>query len=283
MRSSIGDRLLQLPSARYGHIRMSEELSGQVAIVTGGASGIGAASAALLAQAGASVIVADLQAAKDGPGRFVQHDVTSEESWQALLADVLKREGRLDVMVNNAGIAGGAGSVESTDVATWQRVHAVNSEGVFLGCKYAIQGMKRTGPAKPASKGSIVNLSSVAGLQAGAGAIAYTASKGAVRLLTKSVALYCAEQKYGIRCNSVHPGGVDTPIFDGLWQMVGREPGKAFLDARHPIGHMAEPREIGEVILWLASDRSSFVTGAEIAADGGITTGLMRRQSFASS
>ena len=94
------------------------------------------------------------------------------------------------------------------------------------------------------------------------------------------MALYCAEQKYDIRCNSVHPGGVDTPIFDLLWQMVGREQGKAFLDARHPIGRMAEPRELGEVVLWLASDRSSFVTGAEIAADGGITTGLMRRQPF---
>jgi 3(or 17)beta-hydroxysteroid dehydrogenase len=259
---------------------MSGELSGQVAIVTGGASGIGAASAVLLAEAGARVIVADLKEAKNGVGRFVQHDVTVEESWQALLADVLKRESRLDIMVNNAGISGGAGSVESTDVATWQRVQAVNSEGVFLGCKYAIQGMKRTGPAKAKSKGSIVNLSSVAGLQAGAGAIAYTASKGAVRLLSKSVALYCAEQKYDIRCNSVHPGGVDTPIFDPLWQMVGRDQGKAFLGTRHPIGRMAEPREMGEVVLWLASDRSGFVTGAEIAADGGITTGLMRRQPF---
>jgi len=169
----------------------------------------------------------------------------------------------------------------SADRKTWSYcVQAINSEGVFLGCKYAIQGMKRTGPAKPRSKGSIVNLSSVAGLQAGAGAIAYTASKGAVRLLSKSVALYCAEQKYDIRCNSVHPGGVDTPIFDPLWQMVGREQGKAFLGTRHPIGRMAEPRELGEVVLWLASDRSSFVTGAEIAADGGITTGLMRRQPF---
>jgi 3(or 17)beta-hydroxysteroid dehydrogenase len=259
---------------------MSGELSGQVAIVTGGASGIGAASAVLLAEAGARVIVADLKEAKNGVGRFVQHDVTVEESWQALLADVLKRESRLDIMVNNAGISGGAGSVESTDVATWQRVQAVNSEGVFLGCKYAIQGMRRTGPAKAKSKGSIVNLSSVAGLQAGAGAIAYTASKGAVRLLSKSVALYCAEQKYDIRCNSVHPGGVDTPIFDPLWQMVGRDQGKAFLGTRHPIGRMAEPREMGEVVLWLASDRSGFVTGAEIAADGGITTGLMRRQPF---
>ncbi len=270
-------------AARYGHVRMSGELSGQVAIVTGGASGIGAASAALLAEAGAAVIVADLHAGKDNVDRFVRHDVTSEESWQALLADVLDREGRLDIVVNNAGITGGVGSVESTDVETWQRVQAVNAEGVFLGCKYAIQGMKRTGPDKPKSKGSIVNISSVAGLQAGAGSIAYTASKGAVRLLSKSVALYCAEQKYDIRCNSVHPGGVDTPIFDMLWQFMGRDQGKALIDKRHPIGRMAEPCEIGEVVLWLASDRSSFVTGAEIAADGGITTGLMRRQPFAAS
>jgi len=261
---------------------MSGELSGQVAIVTGGTSGIGAASVALLAAAGARVVAADLHDSDrvDPKGRFVRHDVTSEESWQALLADVLAAEGRLDIMVNNAGIGGGAGTAENTDVETWQKVQAVNSEGVFLGCKYAIQGMKRIGPDKPAPGGAIVNISSVAGLQAGAGPIAYTASKGAVRLLTKSVALYCAERKYGIRCNSVHPGGVDTPIFDPLWQMVGREQGKAFLDARHPIGRMAEPAEIAEVVLWLASDRSSFVTGAEIAADGGLTAGLMRRQAL---
>ena len=143
---------------------MSGELSGQVAIVTGGASGIGAASAALLAGQGARVIVADLQDAKDGAGRFVQHDVTSEESWKALLADVLGSEGRLDIMVNNAGISGGFGNVETTTVENWQHVQAINSEGVFLGCKYAIQGMKKTGPDKPASKGSIVNISSIAGL-----------------------------------------------------------------------------------------------------------------------
>ncbi|MFZ5781801.1 MAG: SDR family oxidoreductase [Pseudomonadota bacterium] len=264
---------------------MSGELSGQVAIVTGGASGIGAATAALLAAAGARVIAADLQdgSREDPAGRFVRHDVTSEESWQALLTDVLADEGRLDIMVNNAGIGGGAGSVESTDVESWRRVQAVNSEGVFLGCKYAIRGMKQTGADKPAAGGTIVNISSVAGLQAGAGSIAYTASKGAVRLLTKSVALYCAERKYGIRCNSVHPGGVDTPIFDPLWQMVGREAGKALLDARHPIGRMATPAEIAEVVLWLASERSSFVTGAEIAADGGLTAGLMRRQPLVAS
>jgi 3(or 17)beta-hydroxysteroid dehydrogenase len=261
-------------------VDMSTELSGRVAIVTGGASGIGAASAVLLEEAGATVIVADLQEAADGPGRFVAHDVTSEDSWKALLADVLKREGRLDIMVNNAGISGGPGNIETTTVENWQRVQAIDSEGVFLGSKYAIEGMKKTGPGKSAIKGSIVNVSSIAGLIGGAGPTAYTAAKGAVRLLSQSVALYCAEQKYDIRCNSVHPGGVDTPIFDGLWQMVGREQGKAFLGGRHPIGRMAEPSELGEVVLWLACDRSSFVTGAEIAADGGITTGLMRRQPF---
>ncbi len=256
------------------------ELSGQVAIVTGGSSGIGAATARLLEEAGATVIVADLGAAQKRAGRFVQHDVTSEESWKALLADVLKRERRLDIMVNNAGVGGGAGTVETTTVEAWQKVQAVNSEGVFLGCQYAIQGMKQTGPDKEAARGSIVNISSVAGLQSGAGSIAYTASKGAVRLLSKSVALYCAEKKYAIRCNSVHPGGVDTPIFDPLWQMVGREQGKALLDAGHPIGRMARPEELGEVVLWLASDRSSFVTGAEIVADGAVTSGLRRRTFF---
>ncbi|MDP1908883.1 MAG: SDR family oxidoreductase [Hyphomicrobium sp.] len=256
---------------------MSGELSGRVAIVTGGASGIGAASAALLAAAGATVIVADLQAAADGPGRFVAHDVTSEESWRALLADVLKRDGRLDIMVNNAGISGGSGNIETTTVEAWQRVQAINSEGVFLGSKYAIEGMKKTGPAKPASKGSIVNISSIAGLIGSAGPTAYTASKGAVRLLSKSVAMYCAEQKYDIRCNSVHPGGVDTAIFNPLWQAVGHEQGKAFIGSRHPIGRMSEASELGEVVLFLASDRSSFVTGAEFVADGGVTSGLQRR------
>jgi 3(or 17)beta-hydroxysteroid dehydrogenase len=260
---------------------MSGELSGWVAIVTGGASGIGAASAALLEGQGARVIVADLQDAKDGTGRFVAHDVASEESWRSLLADVLGNEGRLDIMVNNAGISGGTGNPETTTVENWQHVQAINSEGVFLGCKYAIQGMKTTGPDKPASRGSIVNISSVAGLIGSAGPTAYTASKGAVRLLSKSVALYCAEQKYDIRCNSVHPGGVDTPIFNPLWQMVGHEQGKAFIGSRHPIGRMAEPADLGEVVLWLASDRSSFVTGTEIVADGGLTSGLMRRTLFA--
>jgi 3(or 17)beta-hydroxysteroid dehydrogenase len=151
---------------------------------------------------------------------------------------------------------------------------------VFLGCKYAIEGMKKTGPGKSASKGSIVNISSVAALIGSAGPSAYTASKGAVRLLSKSVAAYCAEKKYGIRCNSVHPGGVDTPIFNPLWQKVGHEQGKAFLGMGHPIGRMAEPQDLGELVLWLASDRSAFVTGAEFVSDGGLTMGLSKRRLF---
>jgi 3(or 17)beta-hydroxysteroid dehydrogenase len=260
---------------------MSGELSGRVAIVTGGASGIGAAAARLLADAGATVIVADLQEAKAGAGRFVAHDVASEDSWKVLLADVLGHEGRLDIMVNNAGISGGSGNPETTTVENWQKVQTVDSEGVFLGSKYAIEGMKKTGPGKPAIKGSIVNISSIAGLIGSAGPTAYTAAKGAVRLLSKSVALYCAEQKYDIRCNSVHPGGVDTAIFNPLWQMVGHKQGKASIGARHPIGRMSEASELGEVVLFLASDRSSFVTGAEIVADGAITSGLMRRSLLA--
>jgi 3(or 17)beta-hydroxysteroid dehydrogenase len=257
------------------------ELSGQVAIVTGGASGIGAAAVALLAAAGARVVTADIQpAAEAAPGRFVTHDVTSEESWQSLLADVLQREGRLDILVNNAGISGGWGTIESTTVEQWRRTEAVDSEGVFLGCKYAIEGMKKTGPNKPASKGSIVNISSVAALVGSAGPTAYCAAKGAVRLLSKSVALYCAEQNYDIRCNSVHPGGVDTPIFNPLWQTMGHEQGRAMLGAHHPIGRMANPEDLGELILWLASDRSAFVTGSEFVSDGGLTSGLVRRNLF---
>jgi len=257
------------------------ELSGQVAIVTGGASGIGAATVALLAEAGATVVTADIQpAAEQAPGRFVEHDVSSEESWTALLADVLKSDGRLDILVNNAGIVGGFSNIETTTVEQWRKVEQVNSEGVFLGCKYALDGMKRTGPGKPESKGSIVNISSVAALLGSGGPTAYSASKGAVRLLSKSVALYCAEQKLGIRCNSVHPGGVDTPIFNPLWQAMGHEQGKALVGSHHPIGRMAEPNELGELILWLASDRSAFVTGAEFVADGAYTTGLRRRTGF---
>ncbi|HJQ55553.1 MAG TPA: glucose 1-dehydrogenase [Vineibacter sp.] len=267
----------------------SSDLDGRIAIVTGGASGIGAATARVLAGAGATVVVGDVQddlgarvASEIGArASFRTLDVTIEASWQALVDDTLVRFGRLDILVNNAGITGGYGTVEDTTVEVWERVHAVNLDGVFLGCKFAIAAMRQTRPGKPAAMGAIVNVSSIAGLVGGAGPCAYTASKGAVRLLTKAVALHCAEQGYDIRCNSVHPGGIDTPIFNPLWQLVGRDWGKAMIDSRHPVGHMGEPEDIAEAVLYLASDRSKFVTGAELVADGGITSGIHRKSLLA--
>ena len=246
---------------------MSGELSGQVAIVTGGASGIGAASAALLEGQGAHVIVADIQNSKDGPGRFVSHDVASEESWKSLLADVLGSEGRLDIMVNNAGVSGSFENAETTTVESWQRVQAINSEGVFLGCKYAIQGMKTTGPDKPASRGSIVNISSVAGLIGSAGPTAYTASKGAVRQFTKTVAIDCARKGYKVRCNSVHPGVILTPMGEGI---LSSETARERTRKSIPIGDFGAPEDIAYGILYLISDESRFVTGAELVIDGGM-------------
>ena len=261
---------------------ISNELAGQVAIVTGGASGIGAACARLLAAHSTAVVIGDVQddlgakVAGEIGGSFRALDVASEPSWIALADDTLARFGRLDILVNNAGIAG-SGTIEDTTTEMWDRVHAINLDGVFLGCKYGIAAMKRTGPGKPASKGAIVNISSIAGIVGGAGPCAYTASKGAVRLLTKSVAQHCAEKRYDIRCNSVHPGGIDTPIFNPLWQVVGREAGKAMIDAIHPVGHMGAPDDIAQAVLYLASDRARFVTGTELIADGGITAGIQRR------
>lgn len=261
------------------------DLDNLVAIVTGGASGIGAATCRLLAREGAAVVVADVQAdlgakvAADigGMAVFQRLDVASEADWRRVSDDTLGRFGRLDILVNNAGISGGQGTIETTTVENWEHVHAINLDGVFLGCKYGIGAMRRTGPAKSASKGAIVNISSIAGLVGAAGPCAYTASKGAVRLLTKSVAQQCAEKGYAIRCNSIHPGGIDTPIFNPLWQMMGHEQGKAFIGSRHPVGHMGEPEDIAEAVLYLASDRSRFVTGSELVADGGITSGIQRR------
>jgi 3(or 17)beta-hydroxysteroid dehydrogenase len=267
----------------------TDELAGRVALVTGGASGIGAACARLLAGVGATVVIGDVQddlgtrvAGEIGEdASFHRLDVTSEASWTTIFDDILARFGRLDILVNNAGISAGRGSVEDTTVETWEHTHAVNLDGVFLGCRHGIAAMKRTGPGKPDTGGAIVNISSLAGLVGGASSIAYTASKGAVRLLTKSVAQHCAAKGYGIRCNSVHPGGIDTPIFDPLWQRVGRDAGKAMVGAQHPLGHMGRPEDIAEAVLYLASDRSRFVTGSELVADGGISSGIQRRTRLA--
>ena len=253
-------------------------LEGKVALVTGGASGIGKRSALRMVEEGAKVVITDIQAAAGaaaaeeigGDTLFLEHDVTHEAGWQAVIEVALTRHGRLDVLVNSAGI-GTMGNVEETSLEEWKRVQAVNSDGVFLGCKYGVAAIKQTSRT-PGSGGSIVNISSVSGLIGGHNLAAYNASKGAVRLLTKSVALHCARQGYNIRCNSVHPTFIDTPMVKAMYESAA-DPAKtkAKLERQIPLGHLGEPDDIAWGIVYLASDESRFMTGAEFVVDGGIT------------
>jgi NAD(P)-dependent dehydrogenase (short-subunit alcohol dehydrogenase family) len=200
-----------------------DRLDGKVALITGGASGIGRRSAERMVEEGARVVITDIDAeagaaaaAEIGSALFLEHDVTHEAGWQAVIEVTLTRHRRLDVLVNSAGVAT-MGNVEELSYEVWRHVNAVNSDGVFLGCKYGVAAIKQTSRA-PGAGGSIVNLSSVSGLVGGHNMAAYNASKGAVRLLTKSVALHCARQGYNIRCNSVHPTFIDTPMVRALYE-----------------------------------------------------------------
>jgi NAD(P)-dependent dehydrogenase (short-subunit alcohol dehydrogenase family) len=254
-------------------------IQGKAALVTGAASGIGRATAILFAREGARVLLTDLDPAgaavvasiRNGGGEahFVRHDVTDEVSWLEAIGGVLEAFGRLDILVNNAGIAFAKALGEMT-LAEWRRVMAVNLDGVFLGTREAVRIMRRTGG------GAIVNMSSASGLVGSPLASAYCASKGAVRLFTKAVALEVAGD--GIRVNSIHPGGVRTPIWakadfwPGLVAKSGSEDA-AFeaLAGGAPLGRLADPEEIAEAILYLASDASKFMTGSELVIDGGYT------------
>jgi NAD(P)-dependent dehydrogenase (short-subunit alcohol dehydrogenase family) len=251
---------------------MSGRLAGKVAVITGGASGIGAACARRFAGEGAKVVITDLQADKGGAvaaeigGHFMTHEVSDEAQWRSVIADTLSLRGRLDVLVNNAGIIGG-GSIEDCELDNWNRVMAVNVTGTMLGCKHAIPAMKAN-PGGPA--GSIINISSMAGYVGLPGAVAYTASKGAVRLLTKSVAVHCARSYKTIRCNSLHPGAIDTPLNQAAFDASGDPAAmRALFATLQPVGRMATPDEMAACALFLASDDASFVTGSELLADGG--------------
>ena len=248
----------------------------KVALITGGASGLGAAAARLLIAEGASVVISD----RDGQGglsvvetlgdqaSFQQLDVTSEQDWQRNTDTIMQQYGQLDVVVNSAGIAI-FNDIEATSLEEWRRVHAVNLDGVFLGCKYAVQAMKQD---KLSPGGSIINISSVSGLIGGHNLAAYNSSKGGVRLLTKSVALHCARQGYNIRCNSVHPTFIDTPM---LQQVINASPDPEkvtnALRRQVPLGRIGQADDVANMIVYLASDESSFVTGAEMIIDGGMT------------
>lgn len=255
-----------------------DRLKGKVALVTGGASGIGRRSAERMAGEGARVAITDVNAEGGraaaaeigGDVVFLEHDVTDEAAWRRATARTLERFGRLDVVVNSAGV-GTMGTVEETSLEDWRRVMAVNADGVFLGCKYGVEAIKRTSREAGAG-GSIINLSSVSGIIGGHNLAAYNASKGAVRLLTKSVALHCARKGYNIRCNSVHPTFIDTPM---VRAMIDRAPDpgvvEAKLERQVPLGRLGEPDDIAWGVVYLASNESKYMTGAEFVVDGGIT------------
>jgi NAD(P)-dependent dehydrogenase (short-subunit alcohol dehydrogenase family) len=252
-------------------------LDGKVGIITGAASGIGAATAHTLAREGARLVLTDLddnagQALAEATGGvFLHHDVTDEDGWPAVIA-AAEQFGRLDIMVANAGIAV-MGSAVDMSLKDWRRQMAINVDGVFLSVKHCIPAMRRAGHG-----GSIVMLSSVAGLRGSAGLAGYSATKGAVRLFAKSMALECAQAGDAIRVNSVHPGIIATPIWTkmppGGNQAIDPQ---AVAAASVPLGKAGEAEEIANGILFLASDLSSHMTGSELVIDGGLTAGRITR------
>ncbi len=253
-------------------------LEGKVAIVTGGAEGIGRATAELFAAEGARLVVADINqtlgervaaaiAGRGGEGFFFKLDVTSEEEWRALMAATIERYDKLNVLVNNAGVSAIA-DIESTTMDIWNRIMAVNATGVFLGTKSAIMTMKTNN--EPCS---IINRSSIDGQVAEPELFAYCASKGAVTILTKSAALSCAARGYNIRVNSVHPAYVWTSMTEKEAAGYGVTPEQywARMKPFHPLGRFGEPIDVAYLDLFLASDESRWITGAEFTIDGGAT------------
>ena len=252
-------------------------VSGKMALVTGGAQGLGEAISHMLAREGAKVAISDINSdgAKataasinaeygDGTAFGYAHDVASEAEWQSVLDQAHKDLGGLNVLVNNAGI-GSMATVEDETYETFRKVQAVDVDSIFLGCKYAIPLMRDHG------LGSIVNISSIAGIVASYNYVSYNTAKAAVRHMSKSIALHCARSGGKIRCNSVHPTFINTPILDGVKQLFGEEEGLAKLARQVPLGRVGEPDDIAYAVLYLASDESKFVTGAELKVDGGIS------------
>lgn len=256
-------------------------LKNKIALITGSASGIGEACARLFAAEGAVVILSDIAdergqqlAAEIGSSAiYMNLDVKHESAWMKTACRIQDKFGKLDILVNNAGITGFDGHLgpqdpEHATLESWQHIHGVNLDSVFLGCKYAIPLMKKEG-------GSIINMSSRSGLVGIPGAAAYASSKAAIRNHTKSVALYCAQQDYHIRCNSLHPAAILTPMWDHMLGKNDSERQKAIAQIAKdiPLKSMGHPNDVAYAALYLASDESKYVTGTELTIDGGILAG----------
>ena len=244
-------------------------VAGKVALITGGGSGLGKADCLLLAAEGASVVVSDINlaaaqavAAEIGSRAIaVAHDVASEASWKDTIAATEAKFGRLDILVNNAGVVVLA-DPEETTLEQFRKANSVMSEGVFLGCKYAMPLMARSGG------GSIINMSSTASHLGYPIFFAYTAAKGAVRAMTKSIAIHCQAKGYGIRCNSIHPAAIETPMIQFAEGRSGNE--HAIPEGVLPAGAVGAPKDVAALVLYLASDESRFVNGAEIMIDNAL-------------
>jgi 3(or 17)beta-hydroxysteroid dehydrogenase len=251
----------------------------KIAFITGGARGIGAETARLFAKEGAFVIVSDIldnegeSIAKSIRGDYAHLNVASHQEWQDLAKKLKDKHGKIDIVFNNAGITGlnenlGPQDPEHTSLEAWHHIHQVNLDGIFLGCKFAINLMKEHG-------GSIINMSSRSGIVGIPGAAAYASSKAAVRNHTKTVALYCADQGYRIRCNSIHPGAILTPMWDPMLGADEKTRLQMIKDVASgvPLGSMGEPIDVAYAALYLASDEAKYITGIELTVDGGILAG----------
>lgn len=251
---------------------MAGRVDGKVAFITGGASGLGKATAELYVEEGAKVAITDIneesgKAVADTLGEnaiFLSHDVTQEDQWIGTLQQTVDHFGGLHILVNSAGI-GLTKSVEDIELEEWHRVHAIDLDSVFLGCKHAIKHIAASGG------GSIINISSISGIIAGHNFAAYNSAKAAVRHLSKSVALHCARKGYNIRSNSVHPAFIDTPILDTIKTHYGADEALRKFSRQIPLGRVGQPREVAYAILYLGSDESAFTTGSELVIDGGIS------------